>query len=112
MSGSTWYYMSKGWFRKTHRVGPISERELLECIDKGKIQPSTMVQSEKTRNKWVPMNRIGPAIRHYRRSHPDEAKGNASAVQTQPAESQHPAAPKSAGAVKTTSPADETVTEN
>ena len=71
MSSATWYYMARGWFRRTHRVGPISETEMLHCIEKGKIAPDTMLQSEKTRNKWIPMNRVGPAMKHYKKTHPE-----------------------------------------
>lgn len=79
MSNSTWYYLSKGWFRRTHRVGPLSEQQLLQCIDRGKIVPATMVRSEKTRNKWVPMNRIAPAMKHYRKTHPEEGSATSPA---------------------------------
>ena len=57
-----WYYMATSWWRKSHRVGPISESDLLLRIDKGEIEPSTLVQSSKTRGKWVPMNSVGPAM--------------------------------------------------
>ena len=67
-----WFYMSSGWLRKTRRVGPISEADLLARIDKGEIAPETLVQSSKTRNKWIPMNRVGPAMARWRKLHPEE----------------------------------------
>ncbi|TWT79976.1 hypothetical protein CA13_13880 [Planctomycetes bacterium CA13] len=69
--GAGWYYMSSGWMRKTRRVGPISEQDLLVRIDQGKISPETLLQSTKTKGKWVPMNAIGPALKHWKKSHPD-----------------------------------------
>ncbi len=66
-----WFYMSSGWFHKAKRVGPISEQELLSCIDTGKIQPETLVQSHKTRQRWVPMSTVGPAMARWLKAHPD-----------------------------------------
>ncbi|KAA5539934.1 DUF4339 domain-containing protein [Roseiconus nitratireducens] len=65
--------MTSGWLRKSHRVGPISEADLLERIEKGQIAPETLVQSSKTRNKWIPMNKVGPAMAAWKRSHPEAA---------------------------------------
>ncbi len=70
--GAGWYYMASGWLRKGRRVGPISEADLLLRIDQGKISPDTLLQSSKTRGKWVPMNSIGPAMKRWRESHPDD----------------------------------------
>lgn len=67
-----WFYMASGWLRKARRVGPISEADLLARIDKGEISPETLVQSVKTRNKWVPMNKVGPAMDRWRKAHADE----------------------------------------
>jgi len=64
-----WFFMSSGWLRKARRVGPISEADLLLRIDKGEIEPETLIQSVKTRNKWVPMNRVGPAIARWKKNH-------------------------------------------
>ncbi len=69
-----WFYMSSGWFRKTRRVGPISEADLLARIDKGEIAPDTLVQSSKTRNQWVPMNRVGPAMARWKNNHSEQTK--------------------------------------
>ena len=66
-----WYYMAKGWIRKKKRVGPISETVLLSLIDAGKIQPSTLLQSSKTKGKWVPMETISAAMKRWRASHPE-----------------------------------------
>lgn len=71
--GATWYYMASSWIRKGRRVGPITEAELLARIDKGKILPETLLQSSKTREKWVPMKAIGPAMARWKKLHPDEA---------------------------------------
>ncbi len=69
--GVGWYYMASGWIRKGRRVGPITETDLLVRIDKGKISPETLVQSIKTKGKWVPMNTIGPAMKRWRELHPE-----------------------------------------
>ncbi len=68
--GTGWYYMGTNWLRKTRRVGPISEQELLAQIERGKIEPETLVQSSKTKNKWVPMSQIGPAMKRWTQLHP------------------------------------------
>ncbi|TWU43026.1 hypothetical protein Q31b_20610 [Novipirellula aureliae] len=72
--GASWYYMTTSWIRKTRKVGPISESDLLMRIDQGKISPETLLQSSKTRGKWVPMNAIGPAIKHWKKSHPEQVE--------------------------------------
>lgn len=69
--GAEWYYMAHGWIRKARRVGPISEADLLLRIDQGKISPETLLQSVKTRGKWVPMNSIKPAMQRWKKSHPE-----------------------------------------
>ncbi len=71
--GASWYYMASSWIRKGRRVGPITEAELLARIDRGKILPETLLQSSKTKEKWVPMKSIGPAMDRWKTSHPDEA---------------------------------------
>ncbi len=77
-----WFYMASGWLRKSRRVGPISEADLLKRIDKGQIAPETLVQSSKTRNRWVRMEKVGPAMAHWRKMHPEAAKE----VSTDPAD--------------------------
>ena len=67
-----WYYMASGWLRKSRRVGPITEADLLARIDQGKIEPDTLVQSSKTKGKWVPMNSVGPAMKRWRQLHPED----------------------------------------
>lgn len=74
---TNWFYMTSGWIRKARRVGPISEAELLSRIDKGQIEPETLVQSIKTRNKWIPMNKVGPAMARWKSSHPESAENAA-----------------------------------
>ena len=69
-TGAAWYYMSKGWMRKTRRIGPITEADLLMRIDSGKIVPDTLLQSEKTKGKWVPMSDVRPAMKRWKQSHP------------------------------------------
>ena len=66
-----WYYLTKGWIRRNKRVGPISEIALLRLIDSGDIQPTTLLQSSKTKGKWVPMETIGAAMKRWKSSHPD-----------------------------------------
>ncbi|MEM0926756.1 MAG: DUF4339 domain-containing protein [Planctomycetota bacterium] len=73
-----WFYMSSGWLRRTRRMGPITESELLALIEKGNIEPETLVQSSKTSFKWIPMNRVGPAMQRYRETHPDESPSKSS----------------------------------
>ncbi|TWU49147.1 hypothetical protein Poly59_37610 [Rubripirellula reticaptiva] len=66
-----WYYMASGWLRKGRRLGPITEHDLLLRIDSGKIMPQTLLQSAKTKGKWVPMKSIGPAMERWRKLHPE-----------------------------------------
>lgn len=67
-----WFFLKKGWFGKLRAVGPLNEPDLLVRIDRGEIAPDTLLQSEtKTRGRWVPMNRVGPAIKHYQNAHPE-----------------------------------------
>lgn len=66
-----WYYMASGWLRKPRRVGPLSDSDLLLRIDEGKIAPETLLLSEKTRGKWVPMKAIGPAMKRWESKHPE-----------------------------------------
>ncbi|WP_442510300.1 DUF4339 domain-containing protein [Novipirellula sp. SH528] len=67
--GAGWYYITSGWLRKTRRMGPISEADLLQLIDEGKIAPDTLLLSSKTKGKWVPMNSIAPAIQRWNAAH-------------------------------------------
>jgi len=68
-----WFYMTTGWLRKGRRVGPITESDLLAGIDKGKIAPETLLQSTKTKGKWVPMKSVGPAMSRWMKVNPDVA---------------------------------------
>ncbi len=65
--------MTTGWLRKGRRVGPISESDLLVRIDQGKIAPETLLQSSKTKGKWVPMKSVGPAMNRWLKANPDDA---------------------------------------
>lgn len=76
--GAGWYYMATGWFKRTRKVGPISEADLLLRIDQGKIEPETLLSSCKTKDKWVPMSSIRPAMKRWRKSHPKSESENAS----------------------------------
>lgn len=69
--GAEWYYMANGWIRRARRVGPISESDLLARIERGKISPETLLQSSKTRGKWVPMSTIAPAMKRWKQLHPE-----------------------------------------
>lgn len=71
--GAGWYYMARGWMRKARRVGPISEADLISQIEAGKIAPDTLLQSSKTKGKWVPMNSIAPAMKRWQELHPEES---------------------------------------
>lgn len=71
-----WYYMASGWFQTTKRIGPITEHDLLVRIDQGKVQPETLVQSPKTRNQWVPMSSVGPAMQRWQKMHPTEGRAS------------------------------------
>ncbi|MEM9587359.1 MAG: DUF4339 domain-containing protein [Planctomycetota bacterium] len=62
--------MVRGWIRKKRKVGPISESDLLLRIDRGKISPDTLLQSSKTKGKWVPMKSVPPAMKHWKKLHP------------------------------------------
>ncbi len=69
MSGD-WFYMKRRWIGGTQKVGPLSDTDLLVRIDHGQINPDTLVLSSKTKNRWVKMAEIGPAIKHWRKLHP------------------------------------------
>ena len=71
--GADWFYMASGWFGKAKRVGPIGEADLLNKIDAGKIGPETLLQSSKTKGRWVPMHTIKPAMKRWIKLHPEEA---------------------------------------
>jgi hypothetical protein len=70
-----WYFIKKGsFFRTGRRVGPMSESNLLIRIEKGEVQPETLLSSAmKTKGHWVPMKTIKPAINHWKTHHPGAA---------------------------------------
>ncbi|QDV21973.1 DUF4339 domain-containing protein [Aureliella helgolandensis] len=69
-----WYFLQSGFFYKHKRVGPINENELLQRIEKGHVNPDTLLSStSKTHGHWIAMREIKPAIRHWKQCHPDAA---------------------------------------
>ena len=69
-----WYFMKSGLFYRRKRIGPICEMELLKRIEKGELNPETlMCSTSKTHGHWMPMRDIKPAIAHWKKSHPDAA---------------------------------------
>lgn len=65
-----WYYMKRRWIGGTKKIGPITDQELIERIDHGEIKPETLLISSKTRNRWVKMEEIASAVRHWHKTHP------------------------------------------
>ncbi len=67
-----WYYLKRRWFGGSKKVGPLHEHEFLHRIDLGEITPDTLVMSSKTRQHWVKMSEVAPALAHWqtlRQSH-------------------------------------------
>lgn len=64
-----WFYLQNRWLRQAKPVGPISEPDLLLRIDSGKIEPTTMLKSSKTKDRWVPMSSVPPAFERWRKVH-------------------------------------------
>lgn len=68
-----WYFLKKGFFGRRKKVGPVSDVELRHYIEKGIIQPETMVSSEiKTHGHWCRMKEIPAAMTLWDKSHPKE----------------------------------------
>jgi hypothetical protein len=65
-----WFYMKRRWIGGTQKVGPLSDSDLLMRIDQGQIKPDTLILSGKTKNKWVKMEDIEPAINRWKKHHP------------------------------------------
>jgi hypothetical protein len=65
-----WYYMKRRWIGGSSKVGPISEHDLLLLVDRAEITPETLLCSEKTKNHWVKMEQVGPALKRWRAQHP------------------------------------------
>jgi hypothetical protein len=65
-----WFVIRRaGFFRRKKAIGPLSEREVLSRIDSGEIQPQTLMRSErKTRDRWVEMHQVGPALAHFQKN--------------------------------------------
>jgi hypothetical protein len=65
-----WYYVRHGWFYKGKKIGPIGDHDFLLSIDKGSIEPNTLVQSEtKTKGRWVRMKSVKLALARYHQTH-------------------------------------------
>ncbi len=68
-----WYFLKTGWLGNSHRVGPLSDHDLITRIDHGEIQPETLMQSDtKTKGRWVKMKEVPPAIKRWRDLHPSK----------------------------------------
>jgi len=65
-----WFYLKRRWFGGTKKMGPLDDQDLLVRIDNGDIKPDTLLISAKTRNRWVKMEEVGPALKRYRKGHP------------------------------------------
>jgi len=65
-----WFFMKRRWFGGAKKVGPLSDHDLLLRIDSGEIKPDTLVSGGKTKHRWVKMEEIGPALKHYQKTHP------------------------------------------
>jgi hypothetical protein len=61
-----WYYLKRRWFGGSKKIGPLHEHELLHRIDLGEITPDTLVMSSKTRQHWVKMSEVAPAMAHWK----------------------------------------------
>lgn len=65
-----WFFLRHGWFHRGKKVGPIDEHDLLLRIDRGEIQPDTLIQSElKTRGRWIRMDKVTPAYQRWKQTH-------------------------------------------
>jgi hypothetical protein len=65
-----WYFMKKGFFGTHKTVGPISEIDLCAKIEKGEINPETMLSSTtKTHGHWLKMKDIRVAKKHWDKTH-------------------------------------------
>lgn len=72
-----WYFMTTGFFGGQKTVGPISEVDLVKKIEKGIINPETMMSStSKTHGHWIRMKEIRVAKKVWDKTHP-QANGAA-----------------------------------
>jgi hypothetical protein len=70
-----WYYLHHGFFGGQKTVGPITEVDFQESIQRGRITPETLVSStSKTHGKWVKMHNIPVALKLYQKNHPSYRK--------------------------------------
>lgn len=67
-----WYYIGRsGLLRRKKSIGPLTEAEILTRIEAGEITPETPIRStQKTRDRWVPMQEVAPAYEHYKKVRP------------------------------------------
>lgn len=65
-----WYFMKTGIFGGHKAVGPITEKDLCEKIERGIVKPETMLSStSKTHGHWMKMKDIHVAMRHWQKTH-------------------------------------------
>lgn len=66
-----WYFLKTGFFGGHKTVGPISEVDLCKKIEKGIVNPETMVSStSKTHGHWCRMKEIRVAMKQWEKTHP------------------------------------------
>jgi len=66
-----WFYVKKRFFWGPKTVGPIAESEFLRKIEKGEINPETMVSStSKTHGHWMHLKQIRAGVKHWEKTHP------------------------------------------
>lgn len=69
-----WFFMKKKFFGGMKTIGPIGEVNFMQKIEKGEIDPETMVSSKKTHGDWVRLKEIRVAYQHWKKSHPNSNK--------------------------------------
>jgi hypothetical protein len=81
-----WYYLKRRWYGGSKKVGPLHEHELLHRIDIGEITPDTLLMSSKTRQHWVKMSQVAPAMEHWQwlqhPTHPHGGHGSSGHIPT------------------------------
>lgn len=66
-----WYFVKTGFFGGHKTVGPMTEPDFCKKIEKGEINPDTMVSStSKTHGRWLKMGDIRVARKHWEKTHP------------------------------------------
>ncbi len=70
-----WYFLRHNFFGGQKQVGPMTEQDFRENIERGKIRPETMVSSTtKTHGRWLKMHDIPVALKLYQKTHPSYRK--------------------------------------